>query len=227
MKVGFIYSFILATLLLASCSSSVEKTSEVALNVDTSAPQAVQQPSSKSIATLTENIKFKSENGSEKFTLKPASNGAKLVDATERELARLTVDPNQKIKIKNAQDQVLGYVVHQGDHWKLENPDQIKELYILRRQADGDYKLEDGTNRQLYRIKSRDYGFEIEAPPKQSLYKVKVKGDKISLRNPNEQTVLYTKSNFLPIAIACFGFDALSQEQQAALAYAVNTTGGQ
>jgi hypothetical protein len=96
----------------------------------------------------------------------------------------------------------------------------------MQRQDDGDYKLEDGANKQIYTIKVRDYGFEIETPQKQSLYKVKVKEGKISLRNASEQTVFSTKSKFLPIAVACFGFDVLSREQQAALAYAVNLSGG-
>jgi len=72
----------------------------------------------------------------------------------------------------------------------------------------------------------RVYEFEIELPPKQSIYKVKVKDEKISLRDKSDKTVLYTKSQLIPLAIACFSFDVLSREQQAALAYVVNLTGG-
>lgn len=189
-----------------------------------SAPVAT---TNKPSASASESIKFKQENGTEAFVLKLMPDGAKLVDATNKELARLNVDSQQKIKIKNAADQVLGYVVPENDYWKLKNADQSQELYVMRRQADGDYKLETGTNQPIYRIKARDYGFEIETPEKQSLYKVKVKEGKVSLRNANDQTVLSTKSNLAPIAIAPFGFDQLSREQQAALAYALNQAGGQ
>lgn len=172
-------------------------------------------------------LKFKQGDGAEAFSLKLKADGAKLVDPADAELARLTVDGSQKVKIKNAQDQTLGYVVKTGDHWKLENADQTQELFILRRQADGDYKLEDGQDAEIYRIKARDYGYEIETPDKQSLYKVKVKDGKTSLRNAQDETVLSTKDAIAPIAVAPFGFDVLTPEQQAALAYAVNLSGGQ
>ncbi len=172
-------------------------------------------------------IKFKQGNGDEKFSLKLKPNGAKLVDNSDNELARLTTDNNQKIKIKDAADQVLGYVVTQENYWKVENAEQTEELYILRRQKDGDYKLEEGNDSPVYRIKVRDYGYEIETPDKTSLYKVKLKAGKLSLRNATGDTVLSTKSPMSTIAIASFGFDVLTPPQQAALAYALNLEGGQ
>ena len=173
-----------------------------------------------------EKLKFKRDDGSEAFSLKFKPDGAKLVDGNDQELARLNLDETQKVKIKGPDDTVLGYIVPKGGYWKIENPEQTQELFILRRQDDGDYKLEDGSDQQLYRIKARDYGFEIETPDKQSLYKVKVKGGKTSLRNASDETVLSTKSPIAPAAMASFGLDQLSQEQQAALAFAVNLTEG-
>lgn len=201
-----------------SCSAPVKSPESTDTAPTASNPQA---------AIATETIKFKPGSGAEGFSLKTMPDGAKLVDANDQELARLNVDAQQKIKIKNATDQVLGYVVPEAGYWKIENTDQSQELYILRRQNDGDFKLETGNNQPIYRIKKRDYGFEIESPDKQSLYKVKVKEGKISLRNAQDQTVLSTRAAFRPEAIAAFGFDKLSREQQAALAYAVNRSGGQ
>lgn len=177
--------------------------------------------------TLTDSVKFKLDSGADAFSLKPKDNGAKFVDGNDKELARLTVDANQKVKIKDASDKVLGYVVKKEGYWKIEDVNQTKELFILRHQSDGDYKLEDGANTQIYRIKARSDGFEIETPQKQSLYNAKVKEGKISLKNASGETVLSTKAKVLPIVVACFGFDKLSREQQAALAYAVNLSGGQ
>ncbi len=174
-----------------------------------------------------EKVKFKLEGGDEAFSLKFKADGAKVENADGSELARLKVDETKKVKIKDANEKTLGYVVTKAGYWKLENAEQTQELFVLRRQDDGDYKLETGANQPVYRIKSRDYGFEIETPQKQSLYKVKLKGEKLSLRDSSEKTVLYTKSKFVPVAIACFGFDQLSRAQQAALAYAVNASGGQ
>jgi hypothetical protein len=170
-------------------------------------------------------IKFKQENGSDKFTLKFKNDGAKLIGDKEQEIARFKVD-NGKVKIKTSGEQTLGYIVTESEYWKVENPEQTKELYILRRQTDGDYKLETGDNQEIYRIKKRDYGLEIETPEKKSLYKIKVKEGKTTLQDASGKTVFSTKSPMIPVAIACFGFDKLTLEQQAGLAYATNASGG-
>lgn len=170
-------------------------------------------------------IEFKGENGSNKFTLKMKDDGAKLVGDKDREIARLkSVDG--KVKIKTPSEKTLGYVVIKDGVWKLENAEQNRELYVLRRQSDGDYKLETGSDGETYRIKQRDYGLEIETPDKKSLYKVKIKENKTTLQDSSGKTVFSLKSSMIPIAIACFGFDVLTLEQQAGLAYAVNASGG-
>lgn len=175
--------------------------------------------------TTREKVKFK-QGDTELFSIKYKDDGAKLEDASGAELARFTLDESGKVKIKDAADVVLGYIVSRPGVWKVENADQTQELYIFRRQDDGDYKLEDGSDTQIYRVKMRDYGYEIETPDKQSLYKVKQKENKISLRDASEETVLSTKDSVVPVAIAPFGFDVLTREQQAALSFAVNATGG-
>lgn len=211
--------------LLSGCSSPAPESQTAPLAPPSASAEPAQSGAIPQAAG--EAIKFKQADGSERFSLKFKPDGAKLVDGQDRELVRLTLDANQKIKIKDAEDSVLGYVVSQDGYWKLENAEQTEELYILRQQPDGDLKLEDGRDRALYRIKLRDYGYEIETPEKQSLYKVKAKEGKISLRDASDQTVLSTRSAILPAAVACFGFDELTPEQQAALAYAVNLAGGE
>lgn len=219
-QIVFYFLLMPSVVMLVSCKQPVESTA-----VSDDMPQ-YQNKAPQPIAVNKETIKFKHDGGAEVFSLKTQINGAKLVDGNDKELVQLSVDEKQKVKIKSVDDQVLGYVVAKDGRWKIKNAAQTQELYILRRQNDGDYKLEDSTDKEIYRIKVRDYGFEIESPTKQSLYKVKVKDGKISLRDKSDQIVLYTKSQLTPIAIACFGFDILTQEQQAALAYAVNLTGG-
>jgi hypothetical protein len=214
-----------AVILLGSCSNSVKQTPEVSTTPNPQTSSSAQNNPS-AVVTNTEKIKFKQEGGAEDFALKPEADGAKYLDGKDKELARFNVDGGGKVKIKNPADQVLGYVVTKEGYWKIENADQTKELYVLRRQNDGDYKLEDAADKEIYRIKARDYGFEVESPDKQSLYKVKVKNGKTSLINAADKPVFSTKSQVSPIAIASFGFDVLSKEQKAALAYAVNRSGG-
>lgn len=174
---------------------------------------------------ITTKIKFKKSDGTEAFSLKPKHDGIKIEDSNNLEIARLTVDSNRKIKIKNPSDIPLGYVVSRSNSWKLKNANQTETLFILRKQTDGDYKLESEKDEAIYRIKRRNYGFEIETPQKQSLYKVKTKNNKLVLRDRNDNTVIQTSSDFPVIAMACLGFDALSQEQQIALAYALILAG--
>lgn len=220
------------TLLLTACGGTA--TLEQPSNGNGSASQAapgtapIASPSTASSSaasnpqTHVEKLKFKRDDGSEAFAIKFKADGAKLVDGSDQEIVRLKLDENQKIKIKAPDEKTLGYIISKGDYWKIENAEQTQELFVLRRQDDGDYKLEDGNDQPLYRIKARDYGFEVETTDKQSLYKIKVKGKKTSLRNANDETVLSTKSPIAPAAMASFGLDQLSQAQQAALAFAVN-----
>ncbi len=157
---------------------------------------------------LTTKIKIKNGAGETAMSVKPKEDGGKLVDAQEQELARYTVSA-AKLKIKDAQDNVLGYVVANRRGLKLEDPTQQHTQYHLIDQGDGDWKLEDGEQHLLYKIKQREYGFEIETGEEASLFKVKVNGDKTSLRNAREETVYYTNDPVKPLAFACLGLEAI------------------
>lgn len=208
---------------ISSCSSSEKPQAEVS---NLSSPTATTNATATNVVARTDKIKFKTADGSELFSLKQDADGAKLVDGKNQELVKIKAEPSGKIKLKTAGDKVLGYIVTEKGSWKLENPAQNKELYILKRQNDSSYKLEDAAGKEIYQIQARDNGWEIATPDKKLVYQVKVKEDKISLRNPSSKTVFSTKSGISTIAFACFGLDVLTREQQAALAYAVNLTGG-
>ncbi|WP_066380695.1 hypothetical protein [Anabaena sp. CA = ATCC 33047] len=179
-----------------------------------------------SVAETTEKIKFKTAGDTDLFSLKQQADGSKLVDGNNQEIARIKADKSGKIKIKNAQEKVLGYVVSAPGAWILKNPEQNQDLFTFKRQSDSDYQLEDANKKLVYRIQSSQNGLEIATPDKKLVYQVKIKDGKMSLRNPSGRTIFSTKSSMSPIAVACFGLDALTREQQAALAYAVNLTGG-
>lgn len=181
----------------------------------------VEKPTGKkptvAVAKILSKLKFKGADGEVSYSLKPEADGAKLVDANEREIARFTVDQN-KLKIKDAADVVLGYVIFADNHFKIKNADQTQELFKLQAQSDGDWKLEDGRGKLIYKIKKRDYGFEIEDDKDNSHSKAKLKSGKTSLRNRAEETVLYTKDEINTLAFASMGFEALkSQPLQAGL----------
>jgi hypothetical protein len=178
-----------------------------------------QPANSKSLAAK---IKIKTANGDTAFSIKPQDNGAKLVDSKEKEIARFVLD-GSKMKVKNADETVLGYVVAYDDgYYKIKNADQTVDLYKFQPQSDGDWKLEDDMDKLIYKIKKRSYGFEIEDNAETSLFKAKLKEGKNSLRNAKDETVYSTKDQIPILAMVCLGLETLDEtdsrlELQAAL----------
>ncbi len=223
MKIESLKSLLLLLLITLTfgCNSKVKPVPEISKdNISQTAP------TNKNIVANTEKIKFKTQGGSELFSLKQQADGAKLVDGKNQELAKIKIEKAGKIKIQGSSDKVLGYIVTETGSWKLKNPEQNQDLYILKKQTDGNYQLKDAANKEIYVIKAQDEGFEIKTPDKKLVYQVKAKEGKTSLRDAANKTIFSTKSELSSIAFACFGFDVITREQQAALAYAVNLTGG-
>jgi hypothetical protein len=164
---------------------------------------------SSSVPYLSAKIKVKTGSGSTEMSLKPKDDGAKLVDPAEQELARYNIQ-GEKLKIKDPQDKVLGYVVGAAPRFKVEDPTQQQILFKLIGQDDGDWKLEDAQDTLLVKIKKRAYGFEIEDPAEKSLYKIKVDGAKTSIRDASDQTIRYTNDPVHPLAFACLVLDAIT-----------------
>ncbi|MCA9139813.1 MAG: hypothetical protein KDB00_23735 [Planctomycetales bacterium] len=175
---------------------------------------------------LKEKIKFKTDDGKTAFSIKPQDDGAKLVDADEQEIARFNVDGN-KLKIKDPNDVVLGYIVASDGRYKVKNAQQDVELWELQRQDDGDWKLKDGQETLIYKIKARDYGFEIEDAKDVSRFKAKLKDGKTSLRDASEKTVYSTHDTLPTIAVACLGCEAVDKlEIRSALLAFLTIRGG-
>ena len=115
-------------------------------------------------AGLSTKVNFKDSTGAEVFAIKPEPDGAKLVDRASVEIARYKLD-GDKLKIKDKDEKVLGYIVGSGSRYHLKDAGQKVVLFELQRQDDGDWKLQDGKETLIYKIKKRDYGYEIEDAP--------------------------------------------------------------
>lgn len=157
---------------------------------------------------LTAKLKFKTGNGDEAFSIKPQDDGAKLIDSDDKELARFKLD-GSKLKIKDADDVVLGYIVATDDHYKIKDAKQEVELWKLQRQQDGDWKLKNGQDELVYKIKPREYGFEILDPAEATVFKAKLKEGKTSLRDRSEKTVYSSHDKLPTVAMTCLGFEAI------------------
>jgi hypothetical protein len=169
-------------------------------------------------------LKVRDGAGREVFSLKWEVDGAKLVDPQDRELARLK-PRDDRVKINGPDDAPLG--VLGGDATKLEVRSGDKTLlFVLRRQADGDYKLEDARAGLLAKleVKGPDY-VRVEDAGGATLYKVKRKGGKIVATDPGDRPVLAAEGAGSLMGFAVLGLERLSQPQRAGLYYRLDALG--
>ena len=104
----------LLTLLMTSCSRLANTPTP-----ETQTPPATQTQTTPAVSSKSGKIELKSDGGKAAFSLKSESDGSKLVDENDRELARLTVDSREKVKIKDSADRAIGYVVTDAQSWKI------------------------------------------------------------------------------------------------------------
>lgn len=207
-------TWVFAALSLPGCDSGPSDTAGGVANSPTIQPSQTAKDSTSDygIASdskkLTQKLKFKVGEGEHAFSIKPETDGGKLVDSDESELARFKLQDG-KLKIKTADETILAYIVPSAGKLKIKNADQSQTLWTLRSQADGDWKLEDTDDNLVYKIKRRDYGFELEDGSENSLAKAKQKADKTSLRDPSEATLFYTKDPIKPESVICLGFESI------------------
>lgn len=201
-------SLVVACLQLAGCGGKKTPAPEVNTRVVNEPVKSGARSKTGTTKTLKAKLKFKDAAGQTAFSLKPQTNGVKLVDGQERELARFQIK-GSKLKIKDAQDNVVGYVNASKGKYKVKAADGKADLWQLELRPDGSWKLEDSQGQLVYRIKKRDYGFEIEDGAKTSQFKVKVKAGKTSLRDAAEKTLYSTRGQVSAIAVSCLGLTAI------------------
>lgn len=169
-------------------------------------------------------VKVKKAGGATAFALKFYDDGLKLLDDKEDEIARITRTKSQKYKIKDAADNILGYVTGSSNKFKIVDKTQQVTLFIFQSQSDGDWKLESLDNEELllYKVGNRDYGWKIETSNETKVSKVKVKNGRTTISDNNDETTLYTNDEYSSLAIVPFTFNEMTKPQQAALSAALN-----
>jgi hypothetical protein len=204
---------LLALLMLGGQSASQQIKSAAPPSGQSGAPAPAQDAARDSSGALSRGqslaakIKFEDGLGKMVFSIKPEDDGAKLVDASDHEIARYQLK-GEKLKIKDSTDHVLGYISGSRGKYDLKDPGQKTVLFELKRQEDGDWKLKDGHEKLLAKIKKRAYGFEIEDAQEKSLAKVKTKNGKVSLRDASDRTRYATRSSAAsPLLLTCLGLD--------------------
>ena len=173
---------------------------------------------------LKETTAFYLGNGSPIFSYEQTDQQVQVLDDAGQVAATLIIESNQKLRIEDPNQQVIGYVMTRPDGWRLRQPDQTEELFVLTQRDDGNFRMRTGAGERIYRINARDYGYEVQSPEEVPLFRVR----DTALHNAqavDEPRVLYTEADFSTAALFSFALDQLSFEQQTALAYAIHRAG--
>ena len=165
-------------------------------------------------------LKFKDGDDRERFSLKPKDDGAKLVDAEDKELARYKWKGGE-LKVSGPDDTVLAYVTGGPDVFQMK--DATKSVrYTLAREGAG-WKLTDAQGAVLYTVAPDGGGASVKGASGAEALHVKVREGKLSLRDPSGKTLLATKQPVPPEAAACLGFDSLDLPLRMALLFRLQT----
>lgn len=171
-------------------------------------------------AETTGKVKFKNADGSTAYEIKCKPDGAKLVDSAGKELARIHRDGG-KIRIKGADDATLGFVTGSSPNWKIKDAAQKTVLFEYQLQSDGDYRLEDGKEKTLVKVKARDDGFELKLPDGKTVSQIDARAGKVSIRDAADRPLLSTGDSSSSAAVAALALEPLFPHQRAGLWYAL------
>lgn len=177
-------------------------------------------------AASNERIRLRANGGEDVLILQVQGDDATIEAESGAASFALTTAPDQSVQVNDAAGASLAVVTVGDGQWVVSHASQPEESYILSRSSDGNYQFETADGDAIYRIQKRAYGFEVTAPDETSLYKVRVKGERLVLRSAENQTVMVTRDTLVPAAMLPFAFDVLSPEQQFGLAYALHQAGG-
>ncbi|MEM7232780.1 MAG: hypothetical protein AAF517_11420 [Planctomycetota bacterium] len=175
----------------------------------TEAPPAKESEADLAIDPKRISAKIKVKAGEDTaFSIKPKDDGGKIVDANDKEIGRLKLRGSKTLELKDDADVTIAVI--EGTGRKISILDASgKGQFVLVRNAEGSLKVE-SNEKLLYRIKRRDYGSEVEAPDGKSLFKVKKRGDKLSVRNAADETIFSARGTDNTDALAFVALDKIS-----------------
>ncbi|WP_121970897.1 hypothetical protein [Leptolyngbya sp. BC1307] len=220
-QVGWMMGVVaIALTTLTSCQSVSSLSRETTL---TPAPtnSASQQPaSSPKQSSQSRKITFRQPDGRPQFSLQFKSTGGKLTDPAGKVIANLILESDGAVRLTDASNQTVGYVVQTGDTWEIQGPKQTKPLFTFRQEANGNATLLRNDGSPVYQLTATDSGYTVTAD-KTAQYTVDTHKGNGQIQTDEGQTVIATDSAIAPAALASFGFAKLTPAQQAGLAYAL------
>lgn len=148
-------------------------------------------------------IEFDSSDPQASLELVPKHQNVELEEADEDIVARYRLTDGH-IEVQTASGAIAGYIgpleQNEPGFAILKQPGG-PALYRLRLEPDGDLKLQDANGQVLYKLKRRDYGLKVVRANDELESRVRIKGEKTSVRNADGETVFSTRDP-LPLATA-------------------------
>lgn len=212
-------------LLLAGCQpSSPSSLSESGEISSVASPSKVEAPLSQDAGkgAIAQKITFRKTDGTPEFSLQFKSTGGKLLDPSGSVIANLILESDGAIRLTDTSNATVGYVVRDGDALSVESPKRTKTLFSFERQNDGNATLTRNDGSVVYQLTATEGGYTVKSD-KAMLYTALSRKGSGQLQTGEGQTVIATDKAIVPAAIASFGFNKLTQAQQAGLAYALST----
>ncbi|MFQ5515448.1 MAG: hypothetical protein ACE5FG_13575 [Myxococcota bacterium] len=174
-------------------------------------------------AELAHGIELDGSGGEDLLQIDPRRKGFTLSDASGHSLARFRIEPDA-VRIETPAGQLRARVLRPVDatpEIRIVAGSGDERLYTLIREPDGDLRLVGASGELLYEIKQRRYGLKVTDAAGQLDSKVRVKPDKISIRNALGRTMASTRDPIPPVAAACLALRTLDIGYRAGLALAI------
>lgn len=159
--------------------------------------------------------------GRQVLSIKPKDDGAKLVDGSEKELARYKTEKDG-FRIKGADDAPIAAIEVKGDEIRVVKGGT--PIYELKRYPDGDWKLKDAQKAELFHVKKKDgAAFEVEDAKGARVVKVDVNAaGKTKAKDAAGTEIWVAKDPIAAPALACLAFDGVDLPIRVGLLLAVS-----
>ena len=173
---------------------------------------------------IAKKIEFDDANGDEAFRFDPESQGVELQRAKGKKRLATYERSGKKLTIDLPKIGDGGSVEFNGKQMHFQLRDAKGTVrWVLMQEPDKDWRLSDPAGKLHCKLKLRDDGYKLVDAKDETQGRIKVKEDKISIRDGKGKEVLRTKDTRSALAAACFQLKGLSMPEKGAFALAAIT----
>ena len=172
---------------------------------------------------ISDRVHFQGHDGKDVIRIEPTRAGIRVEDGTGKVLVGLRL-LEENLAIEDPRGELVALVLPPSSDrrgYSVVSADRSEEICALRSEPDGDLTVYDSEATRLYEAKRRDYGFKVLDREGRTESKVRVRAEKISLRDPSGVTFLTTRDPFPPSSVAALAFEGLRFEYALGLSIAL------